>query len=69
MTREQDKIVELEMRISIMEQSFDDLSEMVNKQWNTIDALKSKLGSLENQIEGKQDRAEGSDLEQRPPHY
>jgi len=69
MTEEQDKVVELEMRISVIEQAFDDLSDMVNKQWNTIDALKAKLGNLESQIEGKQDRTDGANLEQPPPHY
>ncbi len=69
MANEQEKVVELEMRMSELEHAFDELSDMVSKQWRTIDALKAKIGSLESQLEGKQDRADGSDEHQRPPHY
>lgn len=64
-----EKVVELEMRLSVMEKAFDELSDMVTEQWQTIERLKSKLKVMESQLEGKQDRAEGTGHEPPPPHY
>ena len=63
-----EKVVELEMKISNIEKSLDELSDMVAKQWRIIDGQKQMISSLESQLEGKQDR-EGSDSEPPPPHY
>ena len=63
-----EKVVELEMKISNIEKSLDELSDMVAKQWRIIDGQKQMITSLESQLEGKQDR-EGSDSEPPPPHY
>ncbi len=56
------------MKISNIEKSLDELSDMVAKQWRIIDGQKQMITSLESQLEGKQDR-EGSDSEPPPPHY
>ncbi len=69
MTNQQEKVVELEMRISVIEKSFDDLSDMVSKQWQMIDRLKRKIGSMESQLDGKQDRTDGQGPDAPPPHY
>ena len=69
MSDQNEKVVELEMRISVMEQTFDELSDMVSKQWQTLDRLTSKIKGVENQLEGKQDRSEGTGHEPPPPHY
>lgn len=69
MTDQDEKVIELEIRILNFEKTFDELSEMVTKQWRQIDQLKQKVGFLENQLEGKQDRSEGSGPEAPPPHY
>ena len=68
MTDAYEKVVELEMKISNIEKSLDELSDMVAKQWRIIDGQKQMISSLESQLEGKQDR-EGSDSEPPPPHY
>ena len=68
MTDGYEKVVELEMKISNIEKSLDELSDMVAKQWRIIDGQKQMITSLESQLEGKQDR-EGSDSEPPPPHY
>jgi len=68
MTDAYEKVVELEMKISNIEKSLDELSDMVAKQWRIIDGQKQMITSLESQLEGKQDR-EGSDSEPPPPHY
>ena len=69
MTDPSENVVELEMRISVMEKSFDELSDMVTKQWQMMDQMKRKVSALESQLEGKQDRSESGGYEPPPPHY
>ena len=68
MTDAYEKVVELQIKISNIEKSLDELSDMVAQQWRIIDGQKQMIASLESQLEGKQDR-EGSDGEPPPPHY
>ena len=68
MTDAYEKVVELQIKISNIEKSLDELSDMVAQQWRIIDGQKQMIASLESQLEGKQDR-EGSDSEPLPPHY
>ncbi|MEZ7846154.1 MAG: SlyX family protein [Rhodospirillales bacterium] len=68
MTDAYEKVVELQIKISNIEKSLDELSDMVAQQWRIIDGQKQMIASLESQLEGKQDR-EGSDSEPPPPHY
>ena len=69
MTDPSENVVELEMRISVLEKSFDELSDMVTQQWQMMDQMKRKISVLESQLEGKQDRSESSGYEPPPPHY
>lgn len=69
MADQNEKVVELEMRISVMEKGFDELSDVVSKQWQMLDRLTSKITVVESQLEGKQDRSDGSGIDQPPPHY
>ena len=66
MTNQIKKVVELEIKISDIEKTLDELSDMVAQQWQMIDAQRQIISSLENQLEGKQDRAR-SDSDP-PPH-
>ena len=68
MTDAYEKVVDLQIKISNIEKSLDELSDMVAQQWRIIDGQKQMIASLESQLEGKQDR-EGSDSEPPPPHY
>ncbi|MEZ7865806.1 MAG: SlyX family protein [Rhodospirillales bacterium] len=68
MTDAYEKVVELQIKVSNIEKSLDELSDMVAQQWRIIDGQKQMIASLESQLEGKQDR-EGSDSEPPPPHY
>ncbi len=68
MAKHEETAIELEIRISNMEKSFDELSDMVSQQWKLVEALKRKIIALESQLERKQDRRESSDHEP-PPHY
>ena len=68
MTDIYEKVVELQIKVSNIDKSLDELSDMVAQQWRIIDGQKQMIASLESQLEGKQDR-EGSDSEPPPPHY
>ena len=68
MTDAYEKVVDLQIKISNIEKSLDELSDMVAQQWRFIDIQKQMIASLESQLKGKQDR-EGSDREPPPPHY
>jgi len=68
MTNQSKKVVELEIKISDIEKTLDELSDMVAQQWQMIDGQRQIISSLESQLEGKQDR-EGSDSDPPPPHY
>ena len=68
MTNQSKKIVELEIKISDIEKTLDELSDMVAEQWQVIDGQRQKIFFLESQLEVKQDK-EGSDSEPPPPHY
>ena len=68
MTTHSMKVIELEIKISDIEKTLDELSDIVAQQWLIIDGQKQMISSLENQLEGKQDR-EDSHSDPPPPHY
>ena len=68
MTNKSKKVVELEIKISDIEKTLDELSDMVAQQWQMIDGQRQIISSLESQLEGKQDR-ESFDSDPLPPHY
>ena len=68
MANQYKNIIELEMKISDIEKTLDELSDMVAQQWQMIDGQRQMISSLESQLEGKQDR-DGPDSEPLPPHY
>ena len=68
MTNQSKKVVELEMKISDIEKTLDELSDMVAQQWQIIDGQRQKISSIASQLEAKQDR-DGTNSEPPPPHY
>jgi uncharacterized coiled-coil protein SlyX len=68
MTNQSKKGVALEIKISNIEKTLDELSDMVAQQWKMIDGQRQIISSLESQLEGKQDK-EGIDSDPPPPHY
>jgi len=70
MSQNTDDITRLESLLMHQDQQIQDLSEMVNRQWQEIDLLKRKLGRTEsrlNVLENPEDE-NGPDHE-IPPHY
>ncbi len=76
----EEKIKELETMIMHQAKDINDLSDMVNKQWQEIEALKTVIRKTNSRLKNIEDlskynNAEGikslSDLlaEEKPPHY
>jgi SlyX protein len=60
----EDRVTELEMALAHQDQTINDLSDMINRQWNEIERLKRELQRLDSM---KADRP--PDEDQPPPHY
>ncbi len=73
MTESQDpqqRLMALESHIAHQDGTIEDLSEMVNKQWTEIEALRRTISHLQDRllrIEG--DLEPGQPDDQPPPHY
>ena len=68
MTNQSKEVVALEIKISNIEKTLDELSDMVAQQWQMIDGQRQIISSLESQLEGKIDK-KGIDSDPPPPHY
>ena len=74
---DEDRIVDLEMKLAHIEQQFEDLNAVVLEQSDVIRALKAKLSLAESKIEdlanAKEDGEDLSSIEiaarEKPPHY
>lgn len=60
----EDRVTELEMALAHQDQTVNDLSEMINRQWKEIESLKRELSRMD---ANKADRP--PDEDQAPPHY
>lgn len=64
----QDKLIDLEMRLSFQEETIDQLNDAILHQNVIIEKLTKSLGLLSQRIENL-DIDSGEITEQRPPHY
>ena len=63
------RLTDLEVKFAEQEQTINDLSDMVNRQWQEIEQLKRKLTRAHDRILTLEDSVpDGSDA-QKPPHY
>lgn len=70
MTADQEMITKLESLLMHQDQQIQDLSEMVNRQWQEIDLLKRKLGRTENRLNSLENPEEDQGpVHEVPPHY
>ena len=68
----EERLNEVEIMLVHQEQQIQDLSEVIEKQWKEIDALKAKLRMTEGKIEELELSAQGQGgpaADQKPPHY
>ena len=62
------RFADLESHLAHHQRMIQDLSDMVARQWDTIDGVTRKLDRLEAQLQATQDK-EADDEEPPPPHY
>ena len=62
------RIIDLESHLAHHESMIQDLSDMVTRQWGTIDGIMRKLDRLEAWLQATQDQDDDEE-EPPPPHY
>ena len=67
MSTANERIVELEIRSAEQQQTIDELSDMVARQWRKIDELTSMNEAMRGRVLAIEDKL--PDDEQPPPHY
>ena len=67
-TEMQEKLIDLEMRLSFQEETIDQLNDTILHQNKTIEKLTRSLGLLSQKLENI-DVESGDISDQRPPHY
>ncbi|MEH6402059.1 MAG: SlyX family protein [Sneathiella sp.] len=65
----EDRLNSLELQAMEQDLMVQDLSEMVNKQWDEIERLKAKLSVASERIVSLEDNLSTPDASQKPPHY
>ena len=70
MTQEiETRLTDLEMKLMDQEQTVQDLSDMVNLQWQEIERLKAKLVSAQERLVTLEESLPGQNQPEKPPHY
>lgn len=65
-----DVVERIELRIAYLERANNDLSEVVYRQQQEIDALRAELAGVSGKLEGAlTEPTEYSPEQERPPHY
>ncbi len=64
-----DRLTELEIKASFADDLLEQLNALVARQQQQIDALQRELIALRQQVRDAPDRAVGTPLDERPPHY
>ena len=63
------RLAELEIRLSHQERTIEELNETIVRQWKEIDALKRRLGWLDERVEAVERNTGKPGQESPPPHY
>ncbi len=74
MATDKERLSKIEQTISYQDQQIQDLSDMVNQQWQAIDQLKKHLSQTKERLENLENPsgdlpASGSMSHEKPPHY
>ena len=64
-----DRITELELHVAELERTVADMSDMISDQWKVIDALKSRVKLLSEQMAEAAYSGRKDAPEPPPPHY
>ena len=66
---EDKRLTDLELKFMEQEQAICELSEIVNRQWQEIETLKSKLSHAHERIVTLEDAVPATPASEKPPHY
>ena len=66
---DQDRVIELETRITFLEQSVDELNEIVTRQQQQLALMERALKHLNSRIDQAGGNIKPQDEESPPPHY
>jgi SlyX protein len=66
---EDKRLTDLELKFMEQEQAISELSDIVNRQWQEIETLKSKLSHAHERIVTLEDAVPTSAPNEKPPHY
>ena len=64
-----ESITELEIELAHQSRQIEDLSDMVQRQWDEIDMLKKKLGRADARIADLEEYMPEPKANEKPPHY
>ena len=63
------RLMELELKFMEQEQTVNELSEMLNRQWQEIELLKNKLTRAQDRLITLEETLSASPGHEKPPHY
>lgn len=59
----------LELKLMDQEQMIQDMSDMLNNQWQEIEKLQAKLTSTQQRLISLEENSPGENNAEKPPHY
>jgi len=65
----EDRLVKLEMTIAEQEAAIQDLSDVLNQQWQEIEKLQNRLKVTHSRIVSLEENMPGDTHVEKPPHY
>ncbi|MBE7637622.1 hypothetical protein GUA87_12275 [Sneathiella sp. P13V-1] len=65
----EERLVKLEMTIAEQDQTIQDLSDMVNRQWQEIEKLQLKLKQTHSRVVSLEENIPTGGQDEKPPHY
>ncbi len=68
-TQTDDRLTALELKITDQDETLQDLSDMVNNQWQEIEKLRAKLMTAHSRIISLEDSMPAGNSAEKPPHY
>ena len=71
MNNTQDQIIELETKIAFIEQSVDDLNDVIIAQQKMLDSLQAKITQLNSKLDQESQfwSQNSNPIDEKPPHY
>ncbi len=65
----EERFTNLELKLMDQEQMIQDMSDMLNSQWQEIEKLRAKLTSTQQRLFSLEENRPGENNAEKPPHY